>query len=353
MKSITFWGMAALVVAVAFVIIVPGWSYPPEHVRQLSLPSGLQLSSSENTGADTRVPPPLPPAAAGGPSAAASYKNVKVLTDVSAAEFMRLQHAITGWVSPKQGCGFCHQGRDYASDAKPTKAVARMMLQMTRYINADTSGHIQPAGVTCYTCHRGKPVPAEIWFPEPAPPHHPFFGRQENWDESADTVRKFFPDDGWSEYFLQDEPIAVQSTTALPSNTVSARVPAKRVYEMMMQISVGMGVNCGFCHNSRALESWDESTPYRWTAYHAIRQIRDLNRNFLLKLPHMLPQQRERVESNRIPVIPYRLSGVQRADGLLICATCHYGQPKPLNGVNMLHDYPGLAAARSEPAATE
>jgi len=69
------------------------------------------------------------------------------------------------------GCGFCHaQGKDsvsidYASDAKPEKEIARMMMRMDLRINKQffrlkhpsfTDG---PLVVTCNTCHNGKPHP--------------------------------------------------------------------------------------------------------------------------------------------------------------------------------------------------
>ena len=38
------------------------------------------------------------------------------------------------------------------------------MIQMTQHINADWKTHVAETGVTCYTCHRGNTVPAEIWF---------------------------------------------------------------------------------------------------------------------------------------------------------------------------------------------
>ena len=41
------------------------------------------------------------------------------------------------------------------------------MIQMTRHINADWKSHVGETGVTCYTCHRGQPVPNNIWFSEP------------------------------------------------------------------------------------------------------------------------------------------------------------------------------------------
>ena len=99
-----------------------------------------------------------------------SYKNVQVLADVTPAEFMRLQDAITQWVAPKQGCAFCHAGNDYASDAKPQKSAARVMLHMSGTSTPTGANHVAPAGVTCYTCHRGQPIPAETWFPQQPQP---------------------------------------------------------------------------------------------------------------------------------------------------------------------------------------
>jgi photosynthetic reaction center cytochrome c subunit len=298
------------------------------------------------------APPPLPPAATGGPMAGQVYHNVKVLTDVSAAEFMRLQSAITQWVSPSQGCDYCHVGKDYESDAKATKVAARWMLQMVRHMNATWTSHLAPVGVTCFTCHRGSPVPAETWFPTAPAPVHQFVAKQEPWNESADTVRKFFPDAGWDEYFLQDEPIAVQSTTALPTNSIHAQIVAKRVYEMMMQMADGIGVNCGYCHNSRAFEDWGQSTPARWTGYYGIKLVQDLNRNFMLRLSGIVPLQRALVREQMIPVIPQREAGIQGGNGMIVCATCHYGEPDPIHGAAMLRDYPGLTGATALPAAS-
>jgi hypothetical protein len=44
-----------------------------------------------------------------------------------------------------------------------------MMLEMTRTINTDWKPHVKATGVTCYTCHRGQAVPAEVWFDQPRP----------------------------------------------------------------------------------------------------------------------------------------------------------------------------------------
>jgi photosynthetic reaction center cytochrome c subunit len=292
------------------------------------------------------APQPLPAAADGGPSAAQQYKNVQVLTDVSAAEFMRLQQAMTQWVAPKQGCAFCHEGTDYASDAKPAKLAARLMLKMVRDINANWKQHVQPAGVTCFTCHRGHPVPSEVWFPIPPQPEKPLVAKQDNWREASDTVRKFFPDDSYYEYLLEDTPISVQSSTALPSNTVASQIVAKRVYEMMMTMSGGIGVNCGFCHNSRVFQSWRQSTPERWHGFDGIKLTRALNRTYMLQLSPMIPETRELLHETGLPVLPARETGKQTGNGFVLCATCHYAHPRPLDGANMLQDYPGLSAAQ-------
>jgi photosynthetic reaction center cytochrome c subunit len=48
------------------------------------------------------------------------YQNVKVLGDVSVAEFTRIMVAMTQWVSPKQGCGYCHNLQNLADDTRCT-----------------------------------------------------------------------------------------------------------------------------------------------------------------------------------------------------------------------------------------
>ena len=75
-------------------------------------------------------------------------------------------------------CPFCHVGEegadlstfDFASDEKPTKKTARLMLQNLNEINAKlASVGDKPAGeprVTCWTCHRGEQKPAS---PPPPP----------------------------------------------------------------------------------------------------------------------------------------------------------------------------------------
>ena len=342
--------LGGFVVVALFLLYIPDWQVQPIAGHQLSYPSGIQFEDVRlEKAANNQAPPPLPPAATGGPSATEVYKNIHVLTDVSAAEFMRTQQAITDWVSPKQGCAFCHVGNDYASDAKPTKKVAAIMMQMTRHMNADWQSHVAPAGMTCYTCHRGQVQPSEIWYKSAPAPVHTTIDRAEDWIESADTVYKFFPDAGYQEYLLQDQPIHVQSTAALPNHTLGSYIEAVRIYEMMMTNSNGIGVNCGYCHNSRAFADWSQSSPYRWAGQTGQNLIQDINRNFILVADHAMPQTRQLIDATRLPVLPARQTGLQNGDGLALCATCHYGEPNPLNGVNMVKDYPALVPAAARP----
>jgi hypothetical protein len=77
-------------------------------------------------------------------------------------------------------CGYCHvwtaagdPSNDYAADTKPTKLVARVMMQMVGEINQKLAANIkkpadQLTAVGCMTCHRGEAIP-KVPPPAPAP----------------------------------------------------------------------------------------------------------------------------------------------------------------------------------------
>ncbi len=342
MKQLTKIAIGGLAVAAVGVVFGPTWMPVPRAAQEIGIPQNVIFHGRAELSAFQKPPPPLAPAAEGGPSATEAYKNVKILTDVSAAEFMRIQYAITAWVAPTQGCAFCHAGTNYASDAKPTKAAARVMLQMTRHLNTDWSSHVSPAGVTCYSCHRGQPVPSGTWFPNEPQPQHLMAEKTENWQEIGDTVHKFFPDAGFAEYYLYDQPVRVQSDTIEPNHSISSWPEAKNIYEMMMQYSDSIGVNCGYCHASRNWADWSQSSPYRWIGYDALRLVREVNNDFMLPIAKLIPQTRTLIGETTIPAMPVRMRGPQTGNGLVTCGTCHQGITKPLNGANMVNDYPGL-----------
>jgi photosynthetic reaction center cytochrome c subunit len=343
--------IGAGVAFVVFVLFVPRW-HAPLPGRQLGwrASSLVQFAPDPWQAARQDVPAPTLAAVPDDPRpASAVYRNVKVLNDVNAGDFMRLQAAMTAWVSPRQGCGYCHVAGDWASDAKPQKAAARVMLAMTRHINSTWSTHVGPQGVTCFSCHEGQPVPRDVWYQSPPRRTPTMVEPEEDWDEAARTVHAFFPNEGYEEYLLQDTPGLVQSQTDHPTKQSSNLVAVKRLYEMMMQMSDDIGVNCGFCHNSRAMFDWSQSTPNRWVGLGGIKLTRDINRNYIVGLSSILPLSRLRVDADQPWSLPRREQGWQAGNGLAGCATCHHGAPQPKVGVGLAARFPTLMA---EPRTT-
>jgi len=286
-----------------------------------------------------QAPEPLAPVPAGGPPASTVFKNVQVLNDLGVGDFTRLMVAMTQWVAPQQGCAYCHAaGADFSSDALYTKVVARRMLQMTRHVNSDWKDHVAATGVTCYTCHRGQNVPAQVWFTAPESKQaRRLAGDNAGQNSPARTVGlTSLPYDPFTHFLSQSNEIRVVGATALASGNRQSIKQTEGSYGLMMHISDSLGVNCTYCHNTRSFASWDSSTPQRTTAWHGIRMVRDINNNYMEPLTKAFP--------------PNRLGpggDVAKAN----CGTCHQGAFKPLYGANMLKDYPQLAAVSPPPPA--
>ncbi|MFN9771348.1 MAG: photosynthetic reaction center cytochrome PufC, partial [Burkholderiales bacterium] len=168
---------STLVAASLAAALLSGCERPPPDVVQTGFRgTGMEQVYNprrlEKVIAANEVPAPLDAVDPGGPKAGQVYQNVKVLGDLGVGEFTRLMVAMSNWVAPKEGpeagCVYCHNPANFADDSKYTKTVARSMVQMTRKINGDWKAHVADTGVTCYTCHRGEPVPRNVWFaPEP------------------------------------------------------------------------------------------------------------------------------------------------------------------------------------------
>ncbi|PPD44774.1 MAG: photosynthetic reaction center cytochrome c subunit [Methylocystis sp.] len=276
------------------------------------------------------LPEAIDPASPSGERATAAYKNVKVLTDLSTEQFNRVMVAITQWVSPEQGCAYCHNTENLADDGLYTKIVARRMLEMTRDINKNYTAHVADTGVTCYTCHRGQPVPSNIWFENKGGPHaggwsaHNYgFGHPGAANGStAMTIDPLTP------HLFDNAKIRVQASTSLPEGTSNASIQqTEQTYALMIHISQGLGVNCTFCHNSRNWASWEQSNPQRVTAWHGLFMMRELNGAYLEPLKVSYPE-------NRLGP----LGDAPKAN----CATCHQGVSKPLLGQSMAKDFPEL-----------
>jgi photosynthetic reaction center cytochrome c subunit len=288
-----------------------------------------------------QIPAPEEPADIESPPASEVFVNVKVLNDISATEFSRLMQAFSTWVSPEEGCEFCHNVDQMESDEKYPKVVARRMIEMTRRINTEWKQHVGETGVTCWTCHRGQAVPSGDWFNAKGPLDTiPFMGHRDGQNRPTPVVGgTSLPEDPLAKYLTTGgDEIRIQSTTALPTRQQPPSIKnAEWTYALMMYMSGSLGVNCTYCHNTRALASWNESTPQRATAWHGIRLVRELNTDFLIPLTPVFP--------------PNRLG--PHGDGPKVgCATCHKGTFKPLNGVSPLPDYLALSGEGKVPAGT-
>jgi photosynthetic reaction center cytochrome c subunit len=295
-------------------------------MEQIYNPRTLAKEAALNTA------PAAPEAAsAEGPKARDVLKNVQVLGDLSVAQFTRHMAAITQWVSPQEGCAYCHVGEDFADDSKYTKIVARRMIQMTQHVNADWKKHVADTGVTCYTCHRGNPVPAQVWFaPKDRPNQNSLLGDLAGQNIAAKTVGlTSLPFDPFTPYLLDSQPIRVNGDEALARTGNAANrnstKQAEHTYSLMMHMSDSLGVNCTYCHNTANFQSWDR--PQRTTSWYGIRMARDLNNAYLAPLTATFPAHR---------------LGPKGDVAKVNCNTCHQGAYKPLYGAAMAKDFPEL-----------
>jgi len=276
-----------------------------------------------------RAPPPLGEPITAGPTAGTIYQNVQVLKDVPVGEFTRLMASITTWVAPTQGCNYCHVAGNLAADDLYTKRVARRMIQMVQHVNSQWTQHVAATGVTCYTCHRGQPVPAFVWFNNPGPAQAGGFaetGMGKNVVSKAAGLSSL-PYDPFTPFLEQDNNIRIASQTALPTNDNQSIKQTDWTYALMMHFSQALGVNCTYCHNSRSFTSWEQSTPQRVTAWYGIRMVRDVNNAYLDPLKDVFPHER---------LGP--LGDVAKVN----CQTCHQGVYKPLFGAAMARNFPEL-----------
>lgn len=298
-------------------------------IIQLYKPSQLAKLQEIN-----RIPDPEPsdPYDPSFPMATEVHQNVKVLTDLNALEFARLMNALTTWIAPEEGCAYCHNPANLASDEKFTKQVSRQMIQMTRAINTNWQSHVVETGVTCWTCHRGQPIPSDIWFnmPEPKTPSARVSGWKggQNVAGIATNGYSSLPFDPLTPFLEQANQIAVQGVEVLPYGNRRSIKQAEWTYALMMYMSESLGVNCTYCHHTRAMGVWDQSSPQRVTAWHGIRMVRAINDAYLNPLKPLYPADRLGPEGDAPKAA---------------CATCHKGTYKPLFGQTMLNDYPSLA----------
>lgn len=335
MSTLTHWMKRGLQAAgLSSLVLLSACERPPmetvQHgfrgtgMAQVYNPRTLEAKTEAN-----QVPEAQPPASPDGPKAGQVYQNVKVLGDLSVGQFARLMVSMTSWIAPKEGCTYCHAA-NFAEDSKYTKVVARRMVEMTQYINTNWKTHVAETGVTCYTCHRGQPIPQTVWFKSGEQPYGSnFMGDKAGQNHPAPQVNlSSLPNDPFTPFLLEAQEIRIGGKTALPSGNRQSIKQTEWTYGLMTHMSQSLGVNCTFCHNTQNFSKWEGGPPQRVTAWHGIRMARDLNVSYLEPLTDTFPVHRKG-----------ELGDVAK----LNCATCHQGAYKPLNGASMVKDFPELA----------
>ncbi len=323
-----------MAVSLAAVMVLAGCEWPPmDTVQRGYRGNGMELvinpETQERKLAINTPPAPQPAMPAVGPKAGDIYQNVQILGDLSVGQFTRFMAAMTEWVAPEQGCNYCHEAGNLASDKVYTKNVARVMLAMTQRVNSNWQAHVAETGVTCYTCHRGKNVPEYAWSADPGPDRATGMVGQTNQNIAAAAVGySSLPYDPFSTFLSQENDIKVASATALPMGSEKTIKGTEHTYALMMHFSGSLGVNCTYCHNSREFRSWEGSPPTKVTAWHGIRMVRELNNGFIESTASVLPD-------NRLGP----MGDVPKVN----CMTCHQGAYKPMYGANMLQHYPSLS----------
>lgn len=325
---------AAATLLTGIMVWKSGWDLPPISAEQSGYRGTAMVQMYDQEAVEAlkkaNVVPPVPyEADPSGPKISEQkdeYKNVQVLGDLSTDQFNRFMAVITEWVAPEQGCNYCHNPENMADDGLYTKVVARRMIQMTRTINANWKPHVAETGVTCYTCHRGQPVPANYWAQDNGPR---MMAGKLGFRNGQNVVGvnvgdTSLPTDALNVFLKGEREIRVHTLTALPSGNKATIMDTEWTYGLMMHMSESLGVNCTFCHNSRAFNSWDESPTQRVTAWHGIRMAREINNTYMEPLSAVFPANRKGPAGDVFKVG---------------CSTCHNGVGKPLYGVSMAKDY--------------
>jgi photosynthetic reaction center cytochrome c subunit len=331
---------AALAATAALPLLLAGCELGPKESTQLG-PRGAGMEQVNNLNLVTS--PGVPPPSAyqltsrEGQKARDVYPDLKVLGDISVDEFGLLMANITAWVVPadappeQSGCNYCHNPENMASYEKYTKTVALSMLRMTRNINVNWQQHVKGTGVTCYTCHRGKALPAYTWSFTPDARTDTILGNTHGQNSPAKSVGySSLPNDpnGW--YFVGNREIRVAGNEIHPGGQPANIKDAEATYGLMMRVSGALGVNCTFCHNTHSFRDWESSRIQRVSAWHGIRMVRQANEEYIQPLQTAFPANMGRLGPMGDPL-------------KVNCQTCHQGHSKPLGGVSMLADNPALA----------
>ncbi|MGK7755821.1 MULTISPECIES: photosynthetic reaction center cytochrome PufC [unclassified Roseovarius] len=222
-------------------------------------------------------------------------------------------------------------------------SVGYTMIAMTQNLNENWDAHVNAnaeVGVTCYTCHRGQPVPTDVWFNI-----SPVNERVEGWGAVQNRVTPLssytsLPSDALQTYLVDGDSIKVHDLESRVEGVPGVDgypgiQHTERTYAFMNYISNSLGVNCVFCHNSRAFYDGAQVTPQWATELLGIQMVQELNNDYLIPLEGLLPEHRLGPKYGDAPKAA--------------CRTCHKGYQKPLQGTNVIQDWPELATTSGKP----
>ena len=329
--------LGALTVAM---MLTAGWEVPPIDSDQTGFRGTGMVEVNNPRMAEARleeqlavVPQSSPPPTGPGPTAGEIYQNVQLLGDLTVAEFNHLKQAWTEWIAPEQGCAYCHQLDNMASDELYTKVVSRRMLEMNWTINEDWDEHVGETAVTCYTCHRGENVPQYGFYNSDAEAHggSGMLGWTAGQNRPAEEVGlTSLPWDPFSDLIEGDDSIRVVGRTVLPEGApIGSMQETERTYALMIHMSEALNVNCTYCHNSRNFSTWESSTPQRVSSWFGLEMVRQVNAEYVAPLGSILPPERH---------------GPTGEGRKVNCTTCHQGLPQPLGGMSTIVNFPSLQA---------
>jgi photosynthetic reaction center cytochrome c subunit len=101
------------------------------------------------------------------------FKNVKILKDMPAGEFLKNMDVNYGR-GLGMTCGNCHVIGQYDGDTRKNKRIARQMQEMTNHINTSQLPNVKELDedypkVTCVMCHMGSGHPKNTMAVPPPP----------------------------------------------------------------------------------------------------------------------------------------------------------------------------------------
>ena len=327
--------------AVFAAALIVTWGNPAQTASLQTGPRGTGMSVPEFNAMRFEPDPdldklvtfdPIIPAP-GDPLAKDAIENAEpLLGDLTVANYERLVTAMRTWT----GITDLLSGEENYQTV-----VARRMIQMTQNINENWDGHVnanEEVGVTCFTCHRGQPVPSEIWFN--ISPVNEAAGGWASVQNQATSISQStsLPSNALEVYLTDYEAVNVHDLESrvegVPNDIDVASIhKTEQTYALMNYFSNSLGVNCVFCHNSRAFYDPGQVTPQWATALLGRQMVIELNQEYLIPLEAEYP--------------PERLGPIYADAPKAACKTCHKGYQQPLQGTNVIADWPELATSEA------